>query len=53
MNLIYFSLVCTVACVDQNGEKCNLKKVFKLPVRENSNSKLSRKYNFRSVNQLI
>lgn len=27
-----FSLVCTVTCVDQNGEKCNLKKVFKLPV---------------------
>jgi len=26
------SLVCTVTCVDQNGEKCNLKKVFKLPV---------------------
>ncbi|CAF0839377.1 unnamed protein product [Adineta steineri] len=26
------SLVCTVTCIDQNGEKCNLKKVFKLPV---------------------
>ncbi|CAF3135285.1 unnamed protein product [Rotaria socialis] len=26
------SLVCTVTCTDQNGEKCNLKKVFKLPV---------------------
>lgn len=26
------SLVCTVTCIDQGGEKCNLKKVFKLPV---------------------
>lgn len=26
------SLVCTVSCVDHNGEKHNLKKVFKLPV---------------------
>ncbi|UJR38297.1 hypothetical protein I4U23_030967 [Adineta vaga] len=26
------SLVCTVTCSDQNGEKYNLKKVFKLPV---------------------
>ncbi|CAF0719209.1 unnamed protein product [Adineta ricciae] len=26
------SLVCTVTCTDQNGEKHNLKKVFKLPV---------------------
>lgn len=26
-------LVCTVSCVDHNGEKHNLKKVFKLPVR--------------------
>lgn len=26
------SLVCTVTCADQNGEKYNLKKVFKLPV---------------------
>ena len=27
-----FSLVCTVTCIDLSGEKCNLKKVFKLPV---------------------
>ncbi|CAF0748720.1 unnamed protein product [Didymodactylos carnosus] len=26
------SLVCTVTCIDGNGEKCNLKKVFKLQV---------------------
>jgi len=50
---IYFSLVCTVTCIDQNGEKYNLKKVFKLPVRENSNLKVNINSNLRSGNQSI
>ena len=34
-NSICSSLVCTVTCINQSGEKCNLKKVFKLPVGSN------------------